>query len=171
MNRRAFTTTAPLALLLSGCGTNTTLTPAQVVADAQGIVTGLGKAFGIVIAEDPALIPPAQAATDTAGLNVASGALATIAANLPPVTTGQTLLQTVEKYINAALDDAAAVTPKIVALVPALAPALPLIQAASVLVPVIEAFINPAAPATAARAMAGGMTVAQARALLGVVVR
>lgn len=175
LNRRALllgtAAAIPAALALSACGPSAVaLTPAQVVADAQGIDAGLLKALPIVAAADPTLLPAAKQASTTADLTVAQTTLATMAANLPPVATGQSTLQVVEGYFNAALDTLASVTPAAALLFPDLAPAVGLVQAAAVLAPMVEAFVTPGGTTAAlrAKALAPSMTVAQARALLGV---
>jgi hypothetical protein len=173
MTRRAalFGTVSTLALAAcSGDG----LTPAQVVADAQGVAGAFAKALPIITAADPDLIPPATDAKVTGEINLAQGTLSALAANLPPASTGQSVLGKVVGYFNDALDAASAVTPAAAALFPELAPAVPLIQAASVLIPMIEAFVTPVPAGTTtqaslrAKALAPSMTVDEARTRLGV---
>jgi hypothetical protein len=163
MNRRHLLQTAALwtgaAAALAACA-GTSLTPAVVIADAQSALAALKG----ILPNLSALIPAAtlgQIGTDiTAGQGLASS----LSSNLP-ATSGATVLQQVEGYLNAALTALAGFP-----LIPP--PYSTIIQAAAVVLPSIEAWVNSvvAQPTAAASprvaALARGMTLAQARSVL-----
>lgn len=146
MLRRHLLATAaltPVAAALAACGT--TLTPAQIVTQAGATATGLAGAIKQVIAAYPSLIPATTAVTIQTDLADASAAATSLSASLP-ATTGASLVQTVEGYINAVLTVLAG--PPINGLIPA--PFNMAVTAASILIPQLEAFVNTYLPATAA---------------------
>lgn len=148
---------------LTACGQGTTGQPtlAQVIADAQAIVTGLARALPIVAP----LLKPALAAQFGQLVTVAQQLVASLSTNLPTSTVAATLAQIVDA-VSAAL--------AIVSGIPGLPPNVAiLIAAASALLPVLAAFIGPLLPqqapalaAKAARPAAVTMTPDQARATL-----
>ena len=155
-------TFAAQATLLAGCGTTGPLTPASVITDAQTIISGLDATLTQIQAADPGLIAPAALAKAQGYVAQAKAALATLSANLPAAQ-GATTLATIEGYINGALNTLAAFP-----LIPQ--PYAGYIQAAAVLLPIIEAFSNvtlgTASATASARAAPIAMTADHARLLL-----
>lgn len=89
------------AVALAACS-STTITPVQVVADAQGLVTTIKATIAAIVASSPNAIPAtlqadlAQAAAD------ATTALASLS-TLPTPASTATVLQVVEAYLNPAM--------------------------------------------------------------------
>lgn len=173
MNRRALLLSAAL-LPLAACGPQGAaggVTPAQVIADARGIVRGIQGALGPLAAAVPGLISPAVAAQVSDWMGLAAKALDTITAQQSPDQTAP-VIQQVEGYVNQALAALAAVTPDLAQRIPAVAPYVVTVQAVIALMPALEAFANtvltPTRAAAARASLASPMTEAQARVALGV---
>lgn len=168
--RRATLTGAVSLLALAAC-TTTGTTPAQVIADARGIVSALQTLLPSLTVADPLLLTPAQQAQVSDALARATALLATVTPSLPAAQ-GATTLQAVKGYINVALDAVSAVAGA-AAGTPLAAYAVP-IRAVIALVPVIEMFVNQTLGAVSgtaklrARAVAPTMTPDAARAILGI---
>lgn len=158
LNRRMLLRTSALALPaigLAGCASlGITLTPAQVAQDAASIAGGLaqvvaslGTAAGLS-STDISTIAQWASTAQTAASGVASTLTASQA--LPFVS-----------QIAVAVNTVVAILAKVTVLP---APIPTILAAAEVLLPVLESAVGIAVPAGAAP---GGMSVAQARAVLG----
>lgn len=174
LSRRAalIGTSALSVAALAACS----LTPAldaQILADASGVVSSLSAVASQVNTLAPGKVP----ASVTNGLSVAQGLVASLS-TATPIPTGASTLQTVDGYINAALQAFATVLPAAALAFPVLVPAIPIVDGAIALLPVIEAYVNPliqqltpSAPAAASAPLHPimlAMTPAQARAALGI---
>lgn len=158
--------------MLTACST-ASVTPAQLIADAQGILAELftppaSGAIPGIAGIFPGKIPAATLASIEQGIVTGEAALAKLGV-APPAPAGANTLQTVEGYINDALD----VVGSLGLVIPP--PYGEIITAITVLLPGIEAFVNgliPAAASTKAatrlKLTAPTMTPAQARARLGI---
>lgn len=128
----------------------------QVVADVTNIANAFARSLPQITALSLSANTKAMISADVSDLNAVAKALTSAATT----TTAQPLVQKVENDVNAVMDAVAAL------------PGLPLalsgiLQAATVLLPIIEASVGLAVPvATASRAKATGMTPDEARALL-----
>jgi hypothetical protein len=167
MNRRSLFTAAPLAVL-AGCNTTTPpATPAQIGADLQGLVTALQSYMPTVYAAAPKAFSQAQQNQIVTDLALADKALAAFVPGMP-ATSGASIAQTIDGYINDAVCVLASVAPGI----PALASYMPFIAAAQAILPTIEAFANQYLPASVTTPKAGAilrpMTAADARRVLGI---
>lgn len=160
------------ALAACATGTSAATLDAQILADASGAVNGVSA----VATQVNALKPGAISSTVIAGLTAAKGLVASLSASTP-APTGATTLQTVDTDISNALTALAAVLPAAAIAFPVLAPAIPAVDAVIALLPTIESYVNPlitsiTSPTVAAAApikpIAQVMSVAQARAVLGV---
>jgi len=170
LTRRTLLGTSALAFGAPvGCST-ATLTPAQIVSYAQTAASGLAGVLKGIVAADPSLIPTATAATIVGYLNDAQTVAGGLAANLS-APAGATLVQTIDRDINAVLSALAA--PPINGLIPA--PFNEAVAAVAIVAPTLEAFVNqylPVAPVAAASltrakfAAVAPMTVPQAVAVL-----
>ncbi len=147
LSRRAIIA-VPLAVTLAGCA-GTTLTPSQIVADAATLAKGLAGALTAVASAVPNLLPAGMLATLESDLTLAEGAASALNTNLP-ATSGASIAQTIDGYINAVLNTLAA--PPLNGLIPA--PFNTAIAAAAVVVPEIEAFVNRYLPTASAVAPA-----------------
>lgn len=145
---------APIAL--AGCATLTGRTAAtiaaQVVSDAQTIATGLSGVLPALTALRT--IPAATASSVSTLLSEAIGVAKSISSGMT-ASAAQPLVKQIEGDVNAAVQ-ALAVLP----LPPSIESVL---LAAQVLLPVVESAVGLAVPAGAVK---GGMTPAQARAVL-----
>jgi hypothetical protein len=157
----------PAALI--GCAG--ALTPAQLVADAQGAVTALQTALPAIAAVAPTI---AAALPRLTGYLTTAQTLLNGLAGAVPATTGATTLASVEADLNAVLDALAAVP-----LIPP--PYDAVIAAVALVAPELEAFVNSMAAASGAatlpmalrlraayRLIRPGMTLPQMRAILHV---
>jgi hypothetical protein len=162
MNRRLL----PLALiLLIGCTTSAGLSPANI-ATAQTWATGLGQVVALVSSDFPTLIPPSAAATIESDLAAAQSA-ASLLSTLPTSGTLASEVSAGVQVVNllaarlpagtlpkSVMDGMAAAT-LLAQTLAALVPAGPTVGA----VPINTRFLDP------------GMTVEQAKAVLGSVGR
>lgn len=168
--RNALRSTAcmiPLAIL-AGCGTTAAATlDAQVLADATGVVNSLSTLFPAVVAAVPNFIPSAVVTSVNNGLTIAKNLVTTLTTDTP-VNMGASTLQTVESYVNSAVNALAAVTPAAAAVFPVLNIFLVPILAVSAILPSIEAFIGlyTENPSVLSGAPLSNMTAAQARIVL-----
>jgi hypothetical protein len=176
--RRLFGALSAFSLLaLARCaatGTGATpaaLTPAQIAADAQGIIAVMQADFPVIVALDPSLTTPANAAKIQADLTTTATDAATVSATVSALT-GATTLQTVENDINEGLN---VLSPVVTAAVGTpLAPYALVVQAIIALLPSVETFVNTtlglagATAALRARAVAPGMNADAARKVLGI---
>lgn len=126
-----FSSTASFALVLSACQPNTEVTPAQVVADLFGVVQTLQRIEPLVVAADPKLISPAEQLALANDLALAQQALAGFSQGLP-ATSGASVARQVEGYLNDVVN--------VLAMVPNLYSAE--INAAAVILPIVEVFVN-----------------------------
>ena len=167
MNRRTLLQTAALLPLAACAGSS--VTPAQIIADAQGLVDTVGQTVAAVVATDPGAISAATQAKLAALGAAATAALKSLSAGMP-AGQGAALLQTVDAYLNAALAALGAALPAAAAAFPALAPYIPIYDAGVALVTgVIEPYIAsliPAAPAPALKTLGPQVSVPAARARL-----
>jgi hypothetical protein len=148
MNRRTFATAFAATTALTACGVTGPVTPAQIVADAQGVVTSLATNAPLIFAAAAAAGKPvAQAAQDqvTGYLATAKAGLSTLVAGMPAPGAATSLAQQIDGYVNAALAFLTTIAPAI----PALAPFMPVLIAANTLAPLLEAFVNQYLPASA----------------------
>jgi hypothetical protein len=161
----------PAGALLTRCAstTSTGTVPQQVLNDVTAALTTLSANLTTIATTNPTLIPAATMTTIQTDIATAQQAVATISAQTA-ATAGASVLQTVEGYLNAALNTLAAIP-----LIPA--PFSTVIMAAALIAPEIEAFVasvvgTPTVSATPPKLAfsASGMTVAQARAVLGAAV-
>lgn len=161
--RNLLATAVPLVVLgLAGCSSTTT-TPAQIVTDVQNAVSALASSFHTIIQQAPNAVPAATAATITSALAQASSVLGSLSTNLA-ANVAAPVVQQVEQAINTVISAAAAVP-----LIPA--PFSTALEAAAVVLPVIEAWVNsilpaptpaPAALNARAKFAASGMSVSSA---------
>jgi len=165
-SRRAMLAVSALAIpaaLLAGCamdGTTPLLTPAQVIDDANNVVQALGSMVTQIAVAQPSLIPDAVVTQIKEYTADAASVLASLSTSTA-ANSAATALQQVVADVEAVLTAISAL------------PGLPVqvttvTSAASVVLPIIMAFITSTLgiimPAKAAPA--SGMTVAQARAIL-----
>ena len=134
----------PLAVTLTSCA-GTILTPSQIIADAGTLAKGLAGVLTEVASADANLLPADMLATLQNDLTLAEGAASALSTNLP-ATSGASIAQTIDGYINAVLNTLAA--PPINGLIPA--PFNMAIAAAALVVPEIEAFVNQYLPTASA---------------------
>jgi hypothetical protein len=160
--RAALMSSIPVALAVAGCVAGSEVTPANVIADASAIVSGLSGALAQVLVASPNLIPPviaAQASSALASAQALLGGLTTSTA----ASTGASILVQVEGYVNTALGYLAPLVPP---------PYNVAVEAAVVLLPIVENFISqfvtpPPVPAAARKlARPGAMSASEARAVL-----
>lgn len=172
LSRRALlrgTTAIAGVAVLAACGANAATLDAQILADASGAVNGASA----VATQVNSLKPGAVSAAVLAGLATAKTLIASLSASTP-LAAGATTLQTIDTYINDALTALSAVLPAAAGAFPVLAAAIPVVDAAIALLPTIEAYVNPLITSATAAAtaplmpIAAVMTVAQARATLGI---
>ncbi len=146
--RRALLVTLLAGTALAAC-TSTgapTVVPATVISTAQSIVNGLAGAAAlpaVAAAINAVKGGPALLATITSDLTLAQGALTALTANTP-ATTGASTAQQIDGWINTVIDTAS--SPPLIGLIPA--PFSDAVEAAAVLLPPIEAFINQYLPAS-----------------------
>lgn len=165
MNRRSIflgLTALTSVAALAACGGTTPLTPAQVVADANGVVNGLAAAVAGIIASSPTLIPADTAATIQSLLGQAEALMASVSSAVG-APSAASVLQQVEAIVNTVLASLATVSA-----IPA--PYSTAIQAAAVILPIIEQFVSTYIPSTAPKAIAApsASDLARARAALGI---
>ena len=153
--------------ILAGCS-NSSTTPAQIVADAQNAVTALSNGFAAVVKQAPNAVPADKAATITAALAQAASVLGSLSTNLT-ATQAAPKVQQIEQALNTVIAAAAAVP-----LIPP--PFSTALGAAAIVLPIIEAWVNSILPAPAAASMASmsaraklatpGMSISDAEATL-----
>ena len=167
----------PAFVGLSDCTPAQATTDAQVLADASGAVASLNAVVQQFSAIDPKCLDPNTLAGIQNGLKIAQGLIANLSTATPAPTGASTLAQ-VDTYLNDGLTAIASVLPVASAAFPALAVAVPIVDAIIALLPGIEAWVNPilastqAAPVAAARAplapIKAVVLVADARKALGI---
>jgi ABC-type Fe3+-hydroxamate transport system substrate-binding protein len=148
---------------LAACGTQSSLTPAQIIADAQGLVATVQATVATIIVANPTAIKPTTLATLQRLQALANAALSTLSGVATPAST-LTALQTVEAYLNpalAAVGSALAVDPILNAKY-----GVAYTAAMALFIDVIEPYINslaagspPAAPTTTPTAAAARVTL------------
>jgi hypothetical protein len=164
MKRRLLLSTMPAALLAACSTSTTTLTPAQVVTDAQNAISALANTFSAVLTQAPNAVPTNTSATITSALAQASSVLGSLSTSLT-ATVAAPIVQRVEQAINTVITAAAAVP-----LIPP--PVSTALGAAAIVLPILEAFVNSILPAPAGAPVAAmaarakvatpGMTAPQA---------
>lgn len=137
-----FASTASFALVLSACQPNTEVTPAQVVADLSGVVQTLQRVEPLIVAADPKLISPAVQLALVNDLALAQQALAGFSQELP-VAAGASVARQVEGYLNDVVN--------VLATIPN--PYSTEINAAAVILPIVEIFVNKYLPVGASPAL------------------
>lgn len=175
LRRSMLSTTAmlPVATALAACGLQTPSAPGtipgQVIADVTGALNVLAADLPALTATTPPVLTSAQEAPLLVDVRLALGFLATISGGTP-AQTGVTALARAEAYFNAVL------TALMTAPLPP--PYNLAVIAANVVAASLEAYINsvvPPAPvpapvptpaASRAKAVAPGMTIEKARAVL-----
>lgn len=154
-----------LALFVSACAGRTALTPAQVLSDTTTIITVLGTSVVRLDAQAPGLIPPATAAKLQHYIADAEALTAGLSAETAATQSAPALARAVSD-LNAVLD--------VLATFPLPPSSGMIVQAASILLPVVETFVTvtlgtvaPAArAATPFGVAANAMTENEARAIL-----
>jgi hypothetical protein len=153
---------------IAACTTAGMTTEQQVLADVQGLMPVMTDLLEAVVADAPNAIPAATMAK-LQTLQAAAQTALTKFASLTDVTPG-TDLQTIDTYLNAALNAIGAALPTAAAAFPALAPYVPMYDAAVALVEnVIEPYLATLIAAPAVRVMHAvtlHYTPVQARAIL-----
>lgn len=152
---------ASAAILLFACST-ASATDAQVLSDAAGLVTGVANVAAQINLAKPGTVSP----TILAELTAAQNLVTTISATTPAQTGAGTLV-TIDNDIADALN---AIAPIAAAVYPA---AGPIISAAQVILPIVEAYANPLitkATGVSATAPVSAADLASARKALGIVV-
>ena len=148
---------------------NNDVTPAQIAADATGIVNELATLLPQIENVAPKAFSQTQLAQITNDISLAQKALANLSAGMP-ATNGASVAQQIDFYINDAVGALATVAPSI----PVLAPYVLPIDAVEAILPGIEAFVNQYLPSSVTKASlvrtAGSlnMTPDQARSQLGI---
>jgi len=152
MNRRHFLVASTALVAVGGCAqlknAFASVTPAQIVTDVSGTVSGLAKGYALAVAAAPGLIPAGPAGTITADLALAQAVVKGLVTGLP-ATNGAGIVQQIEGYVNDVINVAAA--PPLNAIIPS--PFNLAVAAAAVVLPTFEAFVNqylPSAPTVAA---------------------
>ncbi len=163
---RLLAAAALLGLALIGCASSSTAPsprmPAQIIADANGAVIGLGVAINGIAASSPGLIPPATVAALQGILAQSDSTLTSLSTSLP-APAGASILQQVGGSLNSILTTLAlfkSIPP----------PYSTLISAAAIIVPGLEAFVGQYVPG--AMVTVGGpspVAIASARRTLGAV--
>jgi hypothetical protein len=135
--RNLLVTTALLPVAIAvGCA-DIPITPAEILTDVSAVISGLSGALSTVEAAAPAAIPAATAQTIQTDLTTAGSVAQNLVAGLP-ATSGASIVQEVEGYLNDILKVAAA--PPLNALIPA--PFSTALAAAAVVMPTLEAFVG-----------------------------
>jgi hypothetical protein len=174
--RRLFIATTGLgipAFGLVGCGTNAAAIDAQVLADAQGLVTVAGTITTAIEQYDPKAFSADVTSQIAQWEAAAKAGLATLSTSTPAAT-GASKLQVVETDINNVLQAVRAVLPIAAAAVPAIAPFVPMYDAAVALLPIVEAYVNSVVAPSAVSArvalkpVGAAFSPEQARKVLGV---
>jgi len=171
LTRRKVSVAIPSVLAvgaLAACSSGAATTPAQIVTDAQNAISALANSFSAVVAQAPNVIPTGTAATINSALAQASSVLGSLSTNLA-ANVAAPVVQKVEQAINTVISSAAAVP-----LIPP--PFSTALGAASIVLPILEAFVNSILPAPAGASLAAmkaraalatpGMSVAGAEAKL-----
>jgi hypothetical protein len=145
----------PIGVMLVGCS-GTTPTSSQLITDLTTIVNGLSTTLPAIAAADPALAP--KLAPLIAQLPLMQSDLQGLKATAAAPNAGT--LAEVDQWLNTVVSTAASI--------PLIPPPYSLaLQAAAVLLPVIESQINPMLAPAASRASTGPvMTPDQARLIL-----
>jgi hypothetical protein len=141
-----------------------------ILADANGAL----NAASAVVNQVNTLKSGSISADVVNGLSTAEALITNLSGSIPAAQ-GATTLETIDNYISDGLNALAAVLPTASVAFPALAPAIPIVDAAIALLPTIENYVNPlitsiTTPTVAAVApmnpIQTRMTPAQARAVL-----
>jgi hypothetical protein len=159
MNRRTLFL-CPVGIL-AGCNLVQTMTPAQIVTDAQGVVAAMAADIPTLFQAFPKAFSATQQANILADIQAAKAGVAALLPNLP-VAQGASTVSKIEGYLNGAVAVVLAVAPA----VPGLAAFVPEMQAAQVILQSLEAFANQYLPTAAHKYGAMPMSVADARARL-----
>ncbi|MBS0344330.1 MAG: hypothetical protein JSS56_27830, partial [Proteobacteria bacterium] len=145
----------------------------QFVTDANGILAESKAIAAAIETNAPGALNAQQQAQIAGWQSAAADALASLSASTPAAA-GASKLQVAETALNNALSAIGAALPAAAALYPALAPYVPLYDAAVALLPGLEAYVNSLVPSSAVAAgkmaapIGGRLSPAQARALLGI---
>lgn len=177
MLRRSILSTTGLAVVGTAVAACSMLTPsapgtipAQILEDTTGALNALAQILPSLTASTPPVLTKAQEAPLLADINLALSFIATIGPGTP-AQTGATMLARVEGYFNAALTGLSGV--------PLPANGSLIVIAANVVAASLEAYVNSLIPPTVvpvvptpaaarAKALAPGMSIEKARAILGV---
>jgi len=161
------------ASLLAACGTNGTALDAQVLADAQGLVTVAGTITTAIEQYDPRAFSADVTSQIAQWEDAAKAGLATLSTSTPAAT-GASKLQVVETDINNVLQAVGVALPIAAAAVPAIAPFVPMYDAAVALLPIVEAYVNSVVAPSAVSArvalkpVGAAFSPEQARKVLGI---
>jgi hypothetical protein len=145
-SRRQFLSFIPGVALVgvAGCSASDTL-PAQILADAAGVVNDLLTLVPQVSAAAPSILSASVAATLLKDLNLAKTLLNSLSTSVS-ASTAATVLQQVEGYVSDALNALAAVIPAAASTFPVLTAFVLPIEAVASLLPVLVNFINSQIP-------------------------
>lgn len=160
----------PLVALLARCGTNNAAIDAQILADAQGLQQSTAALEAALQQYAPNALTPAQ--TQQIG-NLQAAVVAALGAltSATPAPQGATALQTADADISQIMSAIGAALPAAAQGIPALAPFIPIYDAAVAIIPIIEAYVNTVivpttASAAALRPLKKSYSPAAARAIL-----
>jgi len=148
LTRRTLVAAAPsvgLVGIVAACS-GTTTTPAQIVTDVQNAVSALANSFSAVVAQAPNVVPVNTSAQITSALAQASSVLGSLSTNLA-ANVAAPIVQQVEGALNTVISAASAVP-----LIPP--PFSTALAAASIVLPIVEAWLNSVLPATSGAAPA-----------------
>lgn len=163
-------------IALTACsGSSPAVTDAQIITDTQNLVTTVHAIVVALVTDDPKALTPSQQAQLAMLESSTDAALSSLSASMP-VAQAATALQKIDDYLNAALSAIGAALPAASAAYPALAPFVPMYDAAVALVEtVLEPYINSLVPTTAIkpaarkslRVLKTHYTAPQARKIIG----
>jgi hypothetical protein len=138
-------------LLLARCGGQNANLDAQILADAQGLESATTSLETLLTQYAPNALTADQK-TQIATLEAAIVSGLNSLTTTTPAPAGATTLQVIDSDINQVLAAIGGVLPGAAATFPALAPAVPIYDAAVAILPVIEAYVNSLIPAATAAA-------------------
>ena len=124
----------PASLLAACAGGNVQLTPGQVLDDANNIVAALGTAVSSIGVQSPGLIPPETVTMIMQYISDAHGLLS----NLSATTTANAAAPVLHQVVA----DVEVVLTTLTAIPAIPAQYVAIIQAAAIVLPIVEAFVN-----------------------------
>ena len=142
---------AATMLALTRCGAQNATVDAQALADAKGLQAATANLENALVQYAPTALNDDQKAK-IATLEAAVVAGLQSLTTSTPAAAGATTLQTIDSDLNQVLAAIGAALPGAALAIPALAPFVPIFDAAVAVLPVIEAYVNSVIPAAAAAA-------------------